>query len=460
MKQLSSYKLFALFCLLTLTACEDFVEVDMPSSQLTSEGVFQSTSTANAAMANIYAGIRDNGLMNGSVTGISNLLGGYADELDYYGQTGTSMEFFFANTVLASDIQVNTLWSVSYSQIYAANAVIEGVGSSSTIPQSEKDRLKGEALFLRAWLHFYLANIYGDVPYVTSTNYSVNANVARLPLTDVYNKIITDLEQAVTLLPENDLTFNRTKPNRWAAQAFLSRVFLYSGEWTEASDAASTILNDSALFSLNPNLNDVFLNTSTETIWQLQPIATNANTLEAAAFIFLTGPPPNMALTPGFMEAFETNDGRRISWTNAVSDGNQTWHHAYKYKRQGTSASSQESSIMLRVAELYLIRAEARARQGDLVGAKEDLNAIRLRAGLLETTAVSQQQILDAVLQERRIELFTELGHRFFDLKRFAAANAVLSVVKPNWDSTDALLPIPETELLSNPNLGSQNPGY
>ena len=115
---------------------------------------------------------------------------------------------------------------------------------------------------------------------------------------------------------------------------------------------------------------------------------------------------------------------------------------------------------MLRLSEQYLIRAEARARQGDLIGAKDDLNVIRNAAGLGNTTVATDVAIIDAVLRERRVELFTEYGHRFFDLKRYGKVDSILSVVKPGWDATDILLPLPETELLVNPNLLPQNPGY
>jgi len=459
MKKANLYTMLALASLLAFSGCEDFVEVDMPPTQLTAEAVFQSTATANAALANIYAGIREKGPMAGTQTGIANLMGGYADELDYYGMAGASPELFFTNTVLPSDVQVASLWSSSYSQIYASNAIIEGIGPLSPIPQPDKDRILGEALFLRAWLHFYLAGLYGDIPYVASTDYAANSRIARMPLADVYSHIAADLEQALPLLPDNDPAAAHAKPSRWAAKAMLAKVFLEAGRWAAAADAASAVLNNTAQFRLNPDLLQAFRNTSTETIWQLRPAAANTNTLEASTFIFMTGPPPNMALAPGLMATFEPGDARREAWTKAVSNGTQTWYHAYKYRQQGSSGSTTENSILLRIAEICLIRAEARARQGELSGAKEDLDAIRLRAGLARTAAQTQQEILNAVLQERRVELFAEAGHRFFDLRRFGAIDAVLGA-KANWDATDALLPVPETELQRNPSLGAQNPGY
>ena len=158
------------------------------------------------------------------------------------------------------------------------------------------------------------------------------------------------------------------------------------------------------------------------------------------------------------MNAFEPGDERQNKWTKAVTNGTDTRYHPFKYK-QASGGTATEHSIVLRVAELYLIRAEARANEGNLIGAKEDLNQIRNRAGLPNTTAATQTEILSAIAKERQIELFAEHGHRFFDLKRTNQINDVLSF-KPGWDNTDVLFPLPEAEVLLNPNLNPQNPGY
>ncbi|PTS87399.1 RagB/SusD family nutrient uptake outer membrane protein, partial [Flavobacterium sp. HMWF030] len=199
---------------------------------------------------------------------------------------------------------------------------------------------------------------------------------------------------------------------------------------------------------------------SKETIWQLQSVAAGQNTKEASIFIFLAGPPTTIALNPLLINSFTIGDLRKTNWIKSVSKGASTWYHAYKYKEQNTTAVSKEYSIVLRLAEQYLIRAEARAYQGDLIGAKEDLNKIRNRAGLAQTTASTKEEILNAILQERRWEFFTEHGHRFFDLKRFNKLDAELKSVKSGWNSNDSLFPIPQNELSTNPNLGPQNPGY
>lgn len=442
-----------------MSACDDFVDVDLPNSQLTSNTVFEEKATANAAMTDIYSKIRDAGLLTGSAAGLSHLLGNYADELDFYGDPQNGAVAFYHNSLIASNADVKSLWDSSYNQIYSANAVIEGVQQSVHLPVSDQNQLKGEALFVRALLHFYLTNLYGDIPYITTTDYEQNRHALKMPVASVYAACKADLEQAISLLPEAYLSADRVRPNKYAAHGLLARVNLYAGLWDEASNEASAVLNSTGLYSLEEDLDKTFLKESTSTVWQLAPGFSNGNTLESGTFNFTIGPPPLSALTLGFMSSFTSDDQRKTHWTQEVTDGTNSWHHSFKYKYSDTG-SSLEYSIILRLDEIYLIRAEARAHSGDLIGAKEDLNRIRHTAGLTDTTALTQQEILDAILRERQLELFTEFGHRFFDLKRFNKIQSVLSEVKTGWDPHDALFPIPEVELSLNPNLKPQNTGY
>jgi hypothetical protein len=234
---------------------------------------------------------------------------------------------------------------------------------------------------------------------------------------------------------------------------------LYHQDWAEAADAASAVLNNPN-YSWETDLDKVFLKESATTIWQFKPKIDGTNTDEGGTYIFVTGPPPSVALSAAFVTSFEQGDQRKVHWTKTVTDGSTTWCHAYKYKQNTNTGTALEYSVILRLAEQYLIRAEARAKQGDLIGAKEDLNRIRNTAGLGDTPAQTDEDILKAILQERKAELFTEYGHRFFDLKRTGFINETLSVSKPGWDANDMLWPVPETELLANPKLAPQNPGY
>lgn len=452
--------LFLISTLCLLSACDNFTDVDLPSSQLTAADVFENKATANAAMVDIYSKIRDHGLLTGYPSGLSSQLGLYADELKFYGLSGTGQANFYNNSLLASDSEMSELWNSSYNQIYAANAVVEGVAKSTGLSAVDKAQLTGEALFVRALIHFYLVNIFGPVPFITTTDYRQNSVVHRMSETEVYTQIKVDLEQAVTLLPADYIGSERVRPNKWAAQAMLARICLYLQQWDESSNAASAVLNQTRLYVWPTGLDGVFGKESLSTVWQLMPAVQGANTYEGGTFIFTQGPPPSLAISQELFGAFSSNDLRRDQWIKSVTDGTTTWYHANKYKESSNTGSSMEYSIVLRMAEQYLLRAEARAHSGDLIGSKEDLNKTRNLAGLGDTTAVTADEIIAAVLEERRLEFFTEFGHRFFDLKRTGKLDGVLSTVKTQWNTTDRLIPIPESELLLNPNLAPQNAGY
>src|SRR6476620_2880483 len=123
----------SLLLVVLLSGCDSFVDVELPSSQLTSASVFEDKATANAAMTNIYSKLRDSGLLSGNASGMSIALGSYADELDYYGSSSGGTQFFYTNNVLASNPVVGEWWSQSYNQIYAANTVYEGVVNSTKL---------------------------------------------------------------------------------------------------------------------------------------------------------------------------------------------------------------------------------------------------------------------------------------------------------------------------------------
>lgn len=444
---------------ISLNSCDDFVNVDAPNSQLTTQAVFEDALTATVALTDIYAKMRENGFVSGRPNGFTCLAGTYADDLVSYEIGNSTSESFFNNSLLSTNPSINTLWRNTYSQIYAANAVIEGVNNSSSLSESVKNQIRGEALFLRAFLHFHLMSVFGDIPYIKTTDYIANSKVTRMSSELVFHEIISDLEFALNGVNMSYIDASRTRPNKTAIQAFLARVYLYYGDYAEASNMASAVLNATSLYQLEPNLDTEFLKQSRATIWQLSPGAAGANTYEGNSFIFFTGPPTKFSLTQNLVAQFETNDLRRSHWVKSISNGSQVWYHAYKYKKDIATSTSVENSIVLRLAEQYLIRAEARAKQGDLIGAKEDLNVIRLRAGLSNTTAVTIEQVLSAILQERRLELFTELGHRFLDLKRLNLLDSVLGA-KSGWSTNDRLWPLPKAEMDANPFLVPQNTGY
>ncbi|GGF14284.1 RagB/SusD family nutrient uptake outer membrane protein [Flavobacterium limi] len=461
MKAFYRITLYALFLTTTviISSCESFLEVDLPKSQLASSAVFEDYNTAEAALLNIYSNIRDKGILTGTGQGISNTLGNYTDELVSSETPNNFSVNFYKNSLLPSNTTVNGFWNASYNQIYAANAIIEGTEKSQNLTLEQKKQLQGEALFIRSLLHFYLAQLFGDIPYITDTDYKKNSSVSKTSVAVLYEKISSDLKNASELLPLQYLDQNRVRPNSITAKALLSRIYLYAKLYESASNMASSVLNQQEIYTLETT-DKVFLVTSRETIWQLQAGVAGRNTAEATYFTFTTVPPPQVSLTGSLVNSFEPGDLRRSGWIKTVSKNTAVFYHPFKYKENNATTVSKEYSIIFRTAEQYLIRAEARVYQGDLIGAKEDLNKVRNRAGLNDTSAVTQQEIITALIIERRHELFTEQGHRFFDLKRTGMLDSVLGDSKSGWNSTDNLMPIPQSELTLNKNLMPQNPGY
>lgn len=448
--------------LLITPSCEDFVDIDPPITEVISETVYSDDQTAIAAVRGIYAELMLGSFARGGLTSVTVLNGLSADELlDFTGLNEQTQ--FVGNNLNANNSIISSLWTEGYTIIYYANSVLNGLNNSTGVTGPVKSQLEGEALFIRAFFHFYLTNLYGGIPLITSTDFRVNTAVTRDPQSDVYQQIIEDLLRAQELLSA-DYSFSdgeRVQPNRFAVSALLARVYLYLGDWSNAEIQASSVIDNSGLFELESDLNNVFLANSTEAIWQLRPVIPGRNTAEAEIFINPSGTVPfNLALANELANAFESGDERRSNWVDTVMANGTVYHHPYKYKVNLPDEPLTEYSMVLRLAEQYLIRAEARAQQGNIGDAQQDLNVIRNRAGLDNTTASDQASLLPAIEQERRVELFAEWGHRWLDLKRTDRVNVILpNLPIKDWQPTDGLYPIPLTEREVNDNL-TQNDGY
>ena len=462
-------KLKALYLLTAVSviassSCKKFVEVEPPKTDLVTSTVFNDANTATAAMLSIYAQMIDNS--------IPYLLpfhsGLYGDELHNY-----STDMFGAISYYTNNLNgVNSAppyWEKGYSFIYQANAIIEGCQNSNVLDEKIKKQLSSEARFIRAYWYFYLVNLYGDVPLITVTDYNENSKMQRMSKNTVYDFIITDLEHAESDINANyvdatdtSITFERVRPNKSAVRAMLARVHLFKGNFSSAEKYATDVIEDTEQYSL-VGLGEVFLKNSREAIWQIPP-STNGtwyNTQEGLNFI-LTDRPYNCALSNQLINAFELGDNRRSTWVGSLTIDTETFLFPYKYKVKESSDIT-EYSMILRLAEQFLIRAEAKANLGKINEAKADINAIRNRAGLPNTNADTKDGLLNALLHERQVELFTEWGHRWLDLNRSGKATEVMQKIAPSkgssWNPNKGLWPIPQLDINSNPNL-NQNPGY
>lgn len=464
-----------LLCCLFFQSCKKFIEVDPPITNFTSENVYASDGTAAAVLTGIYTWMNTDmgfGLTTSLFTGL------YGDELELFGKTANLAKQYipyYTNTLNSTNTDIDfTL--IIYPVVYTVNAAIEGLSASKTLTPAVRDQLLGESKFMRAFCYFYLINLYGDVPLAITTNYKENALLARTPVQSVYAQIINDLHDAQALLNDNyvdasavTLTTERLRPNRSAATALLARVSLYTGNYAGAETAATSVIDNTTLYDTVP-LNNVFLKNSKEAIWQLQNVHQNIGTSEADLFMLPpSGPTAEhgapVYLSDHVLNSFEPGDLRVANWVNSVTVGGNRYYYAWKYKQDivPQDIPVKEYSTVLRLAELYLVRAEARAQTGDLAGAANDLNLVRKRAGLPGSPAITKEALLTAIQQERKTELFTEWGHRWLDMKRTRTVDAVMNTVTPLkggvWNSNRALFPFRQDDLRKDPNL-VQNPGY
>jgi len=439
-------------------SCQHFVEIPTPPTRIVSDDVFKSDATATASINGLYSQI-----MNTSSTALNGGISIYAafsaDELSRTSPTAAE-NAFLNNGLLPDNSLLGQLWPNLYNLIYHANSIIEGLNKSTGVTDGVKKQLLGEAKFVRAFCYFNLVNLYGDVPLLLTTDYRVNAIEPRKETGKVYDQIVADLLEAQSLVAAGYVSTDRSRPNQFAVTALLSRVYLYLGKYPEAEAQASAVISNT-IYKLTA-LSAVFTNTSTEAIWQLAPVSTSINTIEGSLFIpASTTVIPGYVLTNSLYNSFETNDARKTNWVASNTVSGQTYYYPTKYKIRTGAAPYGEYQMVFRLAEMYLIRAEARAKQNNLSGAQSDINVIRTRSGLGNTPAATQAALLTAIEQERRVELFSEWGHRWFDLKRTGRVDAVIGALKGStfWQSTDALYPITLTDLQSNPFL-VQNPGY
>lgn len=465
-----------------IISCEKFVDVPIPTNAVTGPAVFTSDATAVASLNGLYVTMADASFIQG-IYGLSLLTGVASDELDLYSPTVLNVGEYYRNNLSNQSTAIH--WQAYYSYMQTLNSILDGLSKSTLISEPIKKQLEGEAKFLRAFFYFYLVNLYGDVPLLLTSDWRINSTASRKSKDQVWQQIIQDLKEAQNLLSDKYLqgdaktpyssgSEQRVRPTKWAASTLLARAYLYTKDWVNA-EAQSTALINSNYFTLLPDLNSVFLKNSREAIWQLMSVNPTQSTKEATVYIlsnsgFNEGTPSYMSSR--LLNAFESNDKRNIvgNWVNSKLLAGNTRYFPYKYKETSpvSNGNPREYFMVLRLAELYLTRGEARAHQNNLSSAIADLDMIRQRAGLplLANTypGISQTALLDAILHERQVEFFAE-GHRWLDLKRTGVVDAIMSITTPQkangmqWQSYKQYWPINYKDLQLDPNL-TQTPGY
>lgn len=475
-----------MFLFTLISGCKKFIEVEGPVTSINSANVYNTDFTAASVLTGIYSDMSE-GYGSGGLASLTLFSGLSSDELTLFGGvTSSATTFIPYYTNSLSNLNALNHSSNIYSTIYTINSAIEGLTESNKLTQSVKMQLLGEAKFMRGFCYLYLTGLYGDVPLVLTTDYKINSVISKSPKSTIYTQIIADLKDAQNLLSDQYLKADamtayapraeeRVRPTKWAATALLARAYLYDGRWSDSEKEASLVINHSSLYKLT-DLASTFLKNNAEAIWQLQPVSLGRNTEDAFLFVLPSSGPStlsggrNFCLSQYLMDSFETNDLRAKVWVKSVNVKGATYYYTFKYKVSDLDVT--EYNVVLRLAEQYLIRAEARIQNGDIENGITDLNFIRDRAtdktpGAVQLpelpSSLNKNDALKAVLHERQVELFMEWGHRWFDLKRMGYIDEVMAKVAKEkggtWNANWQLYPFVRLDLQFDPNL-VQNPGY
>ncbi|MDT0644516.1 RagB/SusD family nutrient uptake outer membrane protein [Zunongwangia sp. F363] len=449
-----------------LCSCESFVEVDVPSDRITGETVFNDDKTALSALEGLYTQLFNTSFAAGGNRSVTFLAGLSGDNFAITTSTEEMVEFADYEISPSNSFNLD-LWSGAYSTIYMANTLLEGVENFSGLTEESRNRILGEAKFIRAFTYFYLVNLYNEIPLILTTDYNNNALASNATTEEINLQIIADLNEALELVGSEYPDDQRTYVNSYAIMALLARVYLFQENWQQAEFYSTQVISAGNMYQLLDDPNQVFLANSQEAIWQISPAGWGGSfrhTREGNLFVRISSGSSPVEISEDLMALWEEGDQRFTYWVGTYSDDTGSYFYPNKYKIQydASGGDIMEYSMVLRLAEQFLIRAEARARMDDIDGAVADIDIIRERAEipLISETrpGISSSQLIDLILLEKRREFFAEWGHRWLDLKRTDSAGEVLNN-EPLWEPTDVFYPIPEQERMKNPNL-EQNEGY
>lgn len=426
--------------MVALPSCKQFLDVKPKDSVADDLTIFDKASS-ETAVRGIYRGLAADNYYGLNFTSIGYLSG---DNVKWTGSQSIVQDFINHN-VKADNATISGVWAAIYNVINRANnaiAKIPGVNDVNLL-QSEKNQLIGEAYFIRALAYFDLARTWGGVQIVTTptTSATDKNGTPRSTLAQTYAQVLSDLNTAESLLitPTAQNPIRANKETVWALKA---RYYLYQGDWANAEKYASQVLGDTQYYSLLKPYSAWFANNvvaSKESVFELAYSATYTNGERGQWQPPVNGGTRQWAPNDAFV-ALVNNPlvgGTRSSLVASAAIG---WYGNLYYRSPAT-----DPAYIIRIAEIYLIRAEARTQQYIVSGvttqrdgALADLNLIRDRSGLVPTTATTGADILLAIENENRVEFGLE-GHRWFDLVRTGRAAAVLGIT----DTRKYLLPIP-----------------
>ena len=460
---------------LTCSSCKKMLDVE-PKQSISAEGALSSITGIQGLLTNVYSNLQASGNFGRDIIIKSEVL---SDNCRITVSNSNRFVGEYNNTLRTHFVEYSSFYPI----INKCNLILDNVDQTSDGTAAQKAMIKGQALFLRALLYFTLVNEYGYNPKHTPGNFDLGVPImlkgvssvtevtypSRSKVSEVYIQIEKDLDGAIAILTNPNGLTAKTIIGKAAAQALRSRVALYNEEWQSAINNATEAINANvgtfvatatvagyssifnqknspeSIFEINFDISESLGSASLQSIYQRLG---NSSTSSSGY--------GDVVPSNSLLNAYEKGDIRKTAMLVPVTKSGESIFWVQKYPGSGGSYGL-DNVRMIRVSEMYLTRAEAYSQLGQDGKAQDDVNKIRVRAGLAPTTATGAA-LLNVILNERRIELAYE-GDRWFDLVRRGA-----NIVKDNGTllfATDVriLSYIPQGQLDINPNL-LQNPGY
>ncbi|MDI6033584.1 RagB/SusD family nutrient uptake outer membrane protein [Flavobacterium sp. LB2P84] len=477
--------MFALSACFFSGCADDYLDVDQTESISTTDiELFNNDAGATTFVTSIYSKFLDWDMTSFGWIGLSSITSDDADKGSSPGDTGTDKDVLDALTYNASNPSVESTFNANYDGINRCNQALNIIPKLDKADVNLRARLLGEAKFLRAFMYFTLVKAYGGVPIVdhlpnpTSEEDKIML-LTRKTAAEVYAFIESDLNDAIAVLPNKSVysADEKARASKGAAYALLAKVNLYQKNWQKVVDNCNLVTGYSivpdyaAMFRLSGENGD-------ESIFEINGVGSvpakgiqgysasqGARGAGGWGWGFNT---PSQSL----VNAYEVGDVRKnatiIFRGTTLYDGRvvpvTVENERYNFKAYSSAfTDGWETDVnikYLRYAEVLLMKAEALNELNQTPAAILLLNQIRNRAGLANTTAVSQGDVKTAIWKERRVEMAFE-HDRFFDLVRTGQAAAAFAVDGKTFTvGKNELFPIPDSFIRQAAGLSSQNPGY
>jgi tetratricopeptide (TPR) repeat protein len=427
------------------SSCKKFLE-ERPNNALPTETSITDASTARAAIIGAYDRLQSYYAANyptlGTITTDNVVFNGTLSEYLQLDQ----------NAIPTDNVITVAAYQGIYRTINSANSVIAYVPAviDPILTTAEKDEILGEAYFIRALSYFDLARGWGGVQIQLEPTIDLGSlkGIKRSTLEQTYDQVLADLQKAEQLLPEDATTRNRAQKS--TVFALRARLHLYRKQWADAESYATQVINNPKFVLVKP-YNAFFTAPfqTSESVLELAFSANDRNTFWNLWYPSSAGGQFTLKPSDGLVN--KLNNPAIGGTRKSLIAGTGATVYGVLYNTSGTST---DPAYLIRIAELYLIRAEARAQLNKLTEAAADLNAIRSRAEVAPTSASSQAALIQAIEDENAVEFAFE-AHRWFDLTRTARAGTVLGLSNKNY----WLFPLPFSDVQSDPDL-TQNPGY